>query len=91
MLRRLFDTKEAVNVPDTRAERAYIERQPRYVAAVELGGFRSMLAVPMLKDGDLVGAVIIYRKEVSTFPTSRLSWCGALPHRPSSLSKMRGY
>ena len=72
MLRRLFDTKEAVNVPDARAERAYIERQPRYVAAVELGGFRSMLAVPMLKDGDLVGAVIIYRKEVSTFSDKQI-------------------
>jgi GAF domain-containing protein/anti-sigma regulatory factor (Ser/Thr protein kinase) len=72
MLRRLFDTKEAVNVPDARAERAYLERQPRYVAAVELGGFRSMLAVPMLKDGDLVGAVIIYRKEISTFSDKQI-------------------
>jgi two-component system, NtrC family, sensor kinase len=72
MLRRLFDTKEAVHVPDATAERAYIERQPRFVAAVELGGFRSMLAVPMLKDGDLVGAVIIYRKEVSTFSDTQI-------------------
>ena len=72
MLRRLFDTKAAVNVPDTMAERAYIERQPRYVAAVELGGFRSMLGVPMLKDGELVGAVIIYRKEVSTFSDKQI-------------------
>ena len=32
-----------------------------------LGGARSAIAVPMLKDGELVGAIIIYRQEVRPF------------------------
>ena len=72
MLRRLVDTKKAVHIPDATAEQAYIERQPRYVTAVELGGFRSMIAVPMLKDGNLVGAVVIYRQETSTFSDKQI-------------------
>jgi len=67
LLRRLVDTKKPVDVPDVTAEQAYIERQPRHVTAVELGGFRSMLGMPMLKDGNIVGAIVIYRQEISTF------------------------
>jgi len=72
LLRRLVDTKKAVHAPDVTAEPAYIDRQPRTVTAVELGGFRSMLAVPMLKDGNLVGAVVIYRQEISTFSNKQI-------------------
>ena len=60
-------SKKPVDVPDVTAEQAYIERQPRHVTAVELGGFRSMLGMPMLKDGNVVGAIVIYRQEISTF------------------------
>src|SRR4029077_5961702 len=47
-LGRLRSTKNAVDIPDVTAERGFIERQPRFVSMVELGGFRAMLAVPML-------------------------------------------
>ena len=32
------------------------------------------VAVPMLKDDELVGAIVIYRQEVGRSPTSRSSW-----------------
>ena len=35
------------------------ERDPAFVAAVELGGIRTLLAVPMLKENELIGAFSI--------------------------------
>ena len=37
------------------------------MAAVELGGFRTLLNVPMLKENELVGIFAIYRQEVRPF------------------------
>jgi len=72
--RRLVDTKKVVHVPDVTADPAYIEGQARIRTAVELGGFRSMLAVPMLVAGDrLIGAVFIYRQEISTFSNKQIA------------------
>ena len=48
-------TKKAVHVVDAAIEPAYIERHPAYIAAVELGGVRTYLTVPMLKDNELIG------------------------------------
>ena len=38
----------------------------------ELGGARTQLAVPMLKDDGLVGAIIIYRQEVRPFTAKQI-------------------
>jgi GAF domain-containing protein len=54
------------------AEPGYIERNPRFVALVESAGARSHLAVPMLKDGELVGAISIYRQEVQPFTEKQI-------------------
>ncbi len=41
----------------------------------DVGGRRSHLAdVPMLKDDELIGAIIIYRRRCGRSPTSRSSW-----------------
>jgi two-component system, NtrC family, sensor kinase len=55
------------HVADVRNEPSYIERYPGAVAAVELGGLRTVLAVPMLKNDELVGVFAIYRQEVRPF------------------------
>jgi two-component system, NtrC family, sensor kinase len=71
-LGRLAKTRQAVHVPDLRAERAYLERDPVRVATVEQGGARSFLAVPMLKENELVGAIVIYRQEVRPFTDKQI-------------------
>jgi GAF domain-containing protein len=60
-------TKRAVQVEDVKAGPAYRARDPLVVSAVELGGVRTMLVVPMLKDGELVGSINIYRQDVMPF------------------------
>ena len=65
---RMFATKETLHVTDARAAPAYIEqRDPSAVAAVELGGVRSYMAVPMLKEGELIGGFTLCRQEVRPF------------------------
>ena len=66
-LGRMIGTKTVVHVTDIRAETPYIERRPYAIAAVELGGVRTFLAVPMLKDNELIGAFVVSRKEVRPF------------------------
>ena len=72
-LGRLVATKEVVQIADLRTvERYVINRDPFVVAAVELAGIRTLLAVPMLKEGHLVGAIVIYRQEVRPFSEKQI-------------------
>jgi two-component system, NtrC family, sensor kinase len=66
-LGRLATTRQVVQIDDITKIESYVERDPVIVAAVELGGYRTVAAVPMLKDDELVGAILIYRQEVSPF------------------------
>ena len=72
MLDRIRNTLRVVHLPDVTLDSAYLQRQPRFVSMVELGGFRAMLAVPMLKDDDLVGAITIYRPETGKFSDKQI-------------------
>ena len=60
-LGRLASTKRVVHVADLKAEQAYLDRDPLRVATVDGAGARTGLAVPMLKENKLVGAIVIYR------------------------------
>ena len=48
------------------------ERDPASVAAVELGGVRTVLYVPMLKENELVGAFTLSRQEVRPFTEEQI-------------------
>ena len=66
-LSRAARTKRAVLVNDASADEGYSERDPMRVSAVEIGGVRTLLDVPMLKDDEMIGAIAIYRQEVRPF------------------------
>jgi len=66
-LMRAAATKKIAHIIDLSTLRSYRDRNPFIVAAVELGGFRTVLGVPMLKKGDLIGVITVNRQEVRSF------------------------
>jgi PAS domain S-box-containing protein len=71
-LGRLVRTKQVAHIPDLKTDSAYAEREPLRVVTVEQAGARSFLAVPMLKEKKLIGAIVIYRKEVRPFTDKQI-------------------
>ena len=69
---RMVTTKSTIHVADLAADQAYLERHPQTVAAVELGGVRTFLGVPMLKEGELIGAFALSRQEVRPFTDKQI-------------------
>src|SRR5262245_25225109 len=69
---KLIRTKRTVQTADLAATRPYAERVPAVVDAVELGGVRTIVVVPMLKNNDLVGAIAIFRQEVRPFTDKQI-------------------
>ena len=69
----MLAAKTVLHVRDLAADERYINRRdPNVIAAVELGGIRTFLAVPMLKDDELIGALIVYRQEVRPFSDKQI-------------------
>ncbi len=71
-LGRVARTGQVAQIADVTAHRLYAERNPFIVAAAELGGIRTLVAVPMLKDNQLIGAITIYRQEVRPFTEKQI-------------------
>ena len=63
---RMMQTKQVTHVAD-----ATTETHPG--VAARLGGARSMAHVPMLKDDELVGAILIYRQEILPFTDKQIA------------------
>ena len=66
-------TKEPVQVADLTATRGYSERIPSVVAAVELGKVRTIVAVPMLKENNVIGVITSYRQEIRPFTDEQVA------------------
>jgi two-component system NtrC family sensor kinase len=64
---RATQTGKTVHVPDLRDDRSYLSGEPFPMAAVDIAGVRTMLAIPMLKNNEAIGAISIYRLEVRPF------------------------
>jgi GAF domain-containing protein len=69
----MLAAKTVLHVYDLAADERYINRRdPNVIVAVEQGGIRTFLAVPMLKDNELIGALIVYRQEVRPFSDKQI-------------------
>ena len=69
---RIASTRQMVQLADLAASRGYAERDPLVVAAVEIGGVRSILGVPLFKEDILIGAILLYRDEVRPFTDKQI-------------------
>ena len=70
---RTVTTKSVVHIPDLAADVAYTkDRDPALVSAVELGGVRTFLVVPMFKGAEFIGSFSLYRQEVRPFTDKQI-------------------
>jgi class 3 adenylate cyclase/regulator of replication initiation timing len=71
---RMVVHKAAFHLADMTVMPGYIDRSdPGAVAAVELGGVRTILAIPMLKENEMIGSFSVYRQEVRPFTDKQIA------------------
>jgi hypothetical protein len=64
---RLRKGEPFIHTVDLKAERFYEEGDPQRRAIVDLGGARTLLAVSLMRDQAVLGAIQVYRTEVRPF------------------------
>ena len=70
---RMMRSKTVIYGLDLLKEETYIKRRdPGTIAAVEIGGVRTFLIVPMLKGDELIGSFNLFRQEVRPFTDKQI-------------------
>jgi GAF domain len=88
-LGRIAATKQVVHIADIKTIPSYLERNPFVVTPVELGGYRTVLGVPMLKDTELIGAISIFRQDVRRFTDKQVAALSASHSRAATTCRSK--
>src|SRR5215469_3174274 len=62
-----------IHTIDLKAEQFYADGDPQRRAIVDLGGARTLLAVPLMRDRAVLGAIQVYRTEVRPFSDKQIA------------------
>jgi signal transduction histidine kinase len=69
---RVLQARGPVQIEDFAKSKGYLDRDPLVVMAVERGGVRTTLGVPMLRENELIGVISLYRQEVRLFTNKQI-------------------
>jgi len=72
-LGRIAASRSVIHTHDVREAEGYLSGDPTARETADIGGARTWLGVPMLKEDTLVGAMAIYRKEVRPFDERQIA------------------
>ena len=71
-LARLAVSKQVLQIEDIRNDESYIKGFRPIVNLADNGGARTLLMVPMLRENELVGAIAIFRQEMTSFTNKQV-------------------
>ncbi len=72
-LDRVIKRKQVIHISDLRLDQSYLDGNRFIVALADTAGARTELVVPMLKEDELVGAIVIYRQMVRPFADKQIA------------------
>ena len=71
-LGRVARTRQVDHIDDLRMTEPYLEGNPAVRSLADIGGARTLVTVPMLKENELTGVIGIYRQEVRPFTDKQI-------------------